>query len=244
MKRMFSVLSMLVFTAGILSAMDAKEIVDRMEKAMDVEDAYLHAYLENTDRFGTLRSEFDTYRNADGDTLLIVTDGPDRGQKILRLSDDIYIYYPDADETIRLSSSGLKESFLGSDFSYEDLTGNDEFDERYDYSLEGTEDYNGISCYRILFNAKSLSETYQKQEVLVDCERFVPLRSRLFSRSGKLLKEIFYDRYVETDGIIYPTYMKVENSVKKDNYSTVTILEFDFDGEIDDGLFSKEELSW
>ncbi len=244
MKRILALFVLAVFSLSYAFSIDAKQIVETMEDVMDFESATFSAKLENTDRLGVTTLSFDAYQNGDGDTLLIVTSGFDKGQKILRLDDEIYIYYPDADEIIRLSDSGLKNSFLGSDFSYEDLTGDDDYSDRYDYKLVGEKEEVGIMCYEVEFVAKKLSETYQKQVILIDSERFVPLRVSLFSRSGKLLKEICYSEYIEDNGILFPSVVKSQNAIKKSNKSTMVVSNIVFDEELDDALFDKEELSW
>ena len=137
MKKILIFTLLLICLITSVFALDSKEILDRMEKEMDFSSASFSATIVNTDKLGSTKLTFDTYQKGNGDTLLSVTSGSDKGQKILRLDEEIYIFYPNADEIIRLSSSGLKESFLGSDFSYEDLTGDDEYDERYSHSLSG-----------------------------------------------------------------------------------------------------------
>ncbi len=222
---------------------DPHEILERMEEAMDFETAKFSAILESTDVLGTTSTTFDTWEK-DGDTLLLVTEGPDRGQKILRLEDSIFIYYPSAEEIIRLSSSGLKNSFLGSDFSYEDLTGDDDYDDRYNSTITGTTEYEGRLCYDILLKAKKTSETYQVERVLIDAELFIPLKFELSSKSGKLLKTMYYTDWIVDNGIYFPGKILVANNVKKTNSSQVTITDIVFNLPIDDGLFSKEDLAW
>lgn len=243
MKRFISLIVIAICMSAALSAAEASEIVDRMEEVMDFDSAVFSSKLVNKDRLGETTLTFDTYEKGDGDTLLIVTAGADRGQKMLRLEDDIYIYYPDADEIIRLSGSALKNSFLGSDFSYEDLTGDDDYEKRYDLELAGTEEFEGRLCYHIIFTAKKLSETYQRQEMLIDAERYVPLKSSLMSRSGRLLKEIYFSDYIEGEALM-PGRIEVVNAVKKGSSSLVTITSCTFNSRLDESLFSKEELSW
>ena len=244
MKRIISVLVLSLVAVPSVFALEVAEIVDRMEAVMDFDSATFSAKLENTDRLGTTTLSFDTYQKGNGDTLLAVASGFDKGQKILRLGDEIYVYYPDADEIIRLSDSGLKSSFLGSDFSYEDLTGDDDYEKRYDYKLLGEKEEAGTECYEVEFTAKKLSETYQKQVMLIDKERFVPLKASLYSRSGKLLKEIYYSDYIEDDGILFPTVVSTQNAIKKSNKSQMSVFDLSFNKKLDDSLFDKEELSW
>lgn len=242
MKKILTLLIILTITISMLCAESAKDIIDKMEEVMDFDTLSFSATIKNSDKMGSTTQKFDAIQNSNGDTLLTVTSGMDKGQKILRLSDEIYIYYPDADEIIRLSESGLSGSFLGSDFSYEDLSGDNDYNKRYTYELKGDEEYNGLDCYCINFSAKKLSETYQKMEILIDKERYVPIVERLYSKSGRLLKTIYYDGYSTKP--YFPSLVKTENAVKKSNKSEMVVTNIVFNKKIDSSLFDKEEFAW
>ncbi len=244
MKKILIFTLLLICLITSVFALDSKEILDRMEKEMDFSSASFSATIVNTDKLGSTKLTFDTYQKGNGDTLLSVTSGSDKGQKILRLDEEIYIFYPNADEIIRLSSSGLKESFLGSDFSYEDLTGDDEYDERYSHSLSGEETLNDIDCFVISMDAKKRSETYQKETIYIAKDSFLPVKMSLYSKSGRLLKEIYYSNYITDNGTHYPTHIEITNAVKKSSYSVMDITSISFGVELDDDLFNKEELAW
>ena len=244
MKKILIFTLLLICLITSVFALDSKEILDRMEKEMDYSSASFSATIVNTDKLGSTKLTFDTYQKGNGDTLLIVTSGSDKGQKILRLDEEIYIFYPNADEIIRLSSSGLKESFLGSNFSYEDLTGDDEYDERYSHSLSGEETLNDIDCFVISLDAKKRSETYQKETIYIAKDSFLPVKMSLYSKSGRLLKEIYYSNYITDNGTHYPTHIEITNAVKKSSYSVMDITSISFGVELDDDLFNKEELAW
>lgn len=244
MKKILIFTLLLICLITSVFALESKEILDRMEKEMDFSSASFSATIVNTDKLGSTKLTFDTYQKGNGDTLLSVTSGSDKGQKILRLDEEIYIFYPNADEIIRLSSSGLKESFLGSDFSYEDLTGDDEYDERYSHSLSGEETLNDIDCFVISMDAKKRSETYQKETIYIAKDSFLPVKMSLYSKSGRLLKEIYYSNYITDNGTHYPTHIEITNAVKKSSYSVMDITSISFGVELDDDLFNKEELAW
>ncbi len=244
MKKILIFTLLLICLITSVFALDSKEILDRMEKEMDFSSASFSATIVNTDKLGSTKLTFDTYQKGNGDTLLIVTSGSDKGQKILRLDEEIYIFYPNADEIIRLSSSGLKESFLGSDFSYEDLTGDDDYDERYSHSLSEEETLNDIDCFVISMDAKKRSETYQKETIYIAKDSFLPVKMSLYSKSGRLLKEIYYSNYITDNGTHYPTHIEITNAVKKSSYSVMDITSISFGVELDADLFNKEELAW
>jgi len=244
MKRTLFTIVIVMLCACAAFAVDPKEIMDRVEELMDFETCIMSATMVNTDKLGSTSMVFTTCEKGNGDTVLEVTDGPDKGQKILRLDNDIYIYYPDADEIVRLSSSGLKNSFLGSDFSYEDLTGDDDYDSRYDLTLEENEKVEGEDCHVILLKAKKSSETYQMQRVYVRVSDNLPVQFCMYSKSGKLMKVMYYTDWIEENGIHMPGHIKVVNSIKKNSYSDITIDSISFNVEIDESKFSKEEMAW
>lgn len=244
MKRTLLIITIILLCTCASFAVDPKEIMDKVEKLMDFETCIMSATMVNTDKMGSTSMVFTTYEKGNGDTILEVTDGPDKGQKILRLDNDIYIYYPDADEIVRLSSSGLKNSFLGSDFSYEDLTGDDDYNSRYDLTLEENQTIDGDDCYVILLKAKKSSETYQMQRVYIRVSDNLPVRFGMYSKSGKLMKVMYYTDWIEDKGIYMPGHIKVVNSIKKNSYSDITIDEITFNAEIDEKRFDKEEMAW
>lgn len=244
MKRTLLIITIILLCTCASFAVDPKEIMDKVEKLMDFETCIMSATMVNTDKMGSTSMVFTTYEKVNGDTILEVTDGPDKGQKILRLDNDIYIYYPDADEIVRLSSSGLKNSFLGSDFSYEDLTGDDDYNSRYDLTLEENQTIDGDDYYVILLKAKKSSETYQMQRVYIRVSDNLPVQFGMYSKSGKLMKVMYYTDWIEDKGIYMPGHIKVVNSIKKNSYSDITIDEITFNAEIDEKRFDKEEMAW
>ncbi len=244
MKRTLFTIMIMLLCAFAAFAVDPNEIMDRVEELMDFETCIMSATMVNTDKLGSTSIVFTTYEKGNGDTILEVTDGPDKGQKILRLDNDIYIYYPDADEIVRLSSSGLKNSFLGSDFSYEDLTGSNDYKSRYDLTLEANQTIDGEDCYVILLKAKKSSETYQMQRMYVRVSDNLPVQFGMYSKSGKLMKVMYYTDWIESDGIYMPGHIKVVNSIKKNSYSDVNIDSISFNEKIDEKKFDKDEMAW
>ncbi len=243
MKRKAVLLVLLTFSLSVF-AVTSREVLDEMESRMDFDSAVFSATLVNRDRFGETTLSFDTYEKGNGDTLLCVTTGSDRGQKILRLGDEIWIYYPDADESVRLSSSGLKDSFLGSDFSYEDLTGDDDYDSRYTHQLLDDVTLDGKECYVVSLEAKKRSETYQKETIYVEKETMLAVKMELYSLSGKLLKKVFYSEYISDGDVYFPGKIEVVNALRKNSSSVMTVTDMVFNSSLDESLFDSEEFTW
>lgn len=108
--------------------------------------------------------------------------------------DDQWLYLPDLKKTKRIASSDKSSSFMGSDFSYADMTRR-VLDE-WNYKLLKEQDVGGHPCW--LIEAVPVSKTvekrygYKKSIVFVRQDNYVVIRAiHLLSEGGKV-------KYMET----------------------------------------------
>ena len=72
------------------------------------------------------------YAEGEEKSLIEFTNPEDDGTRYLRLTGELWMYFPDAEEIIKISGHMLRESMMGSDFSYEDMVDNEALLEKYD----------------------------------------------------------------------------------------------------------------
>lgn len=230
--------------AAQTAAATAESVVKKMEANQVFDTSRFEAQLSVTNAFGTTDNDFTTWQRRNGDTLIEISTGPDRGQKVLRQGQNIYLFYPDADEVIWLKGSALKKSMMGSDFSYEDLTNDKALLDRYSAVLEGEETYAGRPCWHLTLTAKTRSETYAKQELWVDRETFVSLHGIFYSASGKAIRDLVSTdiRTVNGRNVAFKTVMK--DLLKKNSVTEMAVAKAEINLPIPDKYFNREELSW
>jgi len=237
-------LVLFVLCAAGASALTGEEIIRKMESNLVYDTSKIEGSMTIDDQFGKKKSSFVAYSEGDTKMLLEFTSVEERGQKVLRIGDDLYLFYPDASEVIRLSGSALRDSLLGSDFSYEDMTGDKSFLEDYTVTLDGTEAVEGHPCYRITLTARSLSVPYPKEVVWVDEQLFVYRKVEKFALSGRLLKEMVLTDYVTRAGRNIPTGVVMRDVLKKGSSTTFRIDKIDIGIKLPANIFSLEELTW
>ncbi|MGN0740984.1 MAG: outer membrane lipoprotein-sorting protein [Treponema sp.] len=239
------VMTAILSLAGIFAdGLSVEQIMAKYDANDNFETCRMKATLSVTDKFGTTKTSFESCQRKNGDTLIIVADGPDAGQKILRLENSVYLYYPDAEELIRLQGSALKDSIMGSDFSYEDLTGSDSTLENYTGELLGKETIDGFECYHLMLTAKTKKQLYQKQELWIDCSMFVGRKEIMYSASGKALSESVMTEFKKFGRYYIGTKGRMVNLLKKSSVTEMNITFIEFDVPLSDKLFSKDELAW
>lgn len=108
-----------------------------------------------------------------------------RGVGLLVLDEDsMYIYLPEFHRTRRIASSGKKDPFMGSDFSYEDM-GTSILSRHYDPRLLKESD----SEWQLeLLRKPGSGKPYPRILLTVDRARSMPRRMELYDGSGTLVK--------------------------------------------------------
>jgi outer membrane lipoprotein-sorting protein len=225
-------------------ALTADQIIDRLEKNLVFDTARLTGTLVVRDRFGERESTFVSWSRGEDTALIEFTSAEERGMKILRTRDEIYLYYPDATELIRLQGAALRDAVLGSDMSYEDLTGGKGLLKSYRATLEGTEAVDGRPCYRVSLEALRRDVAYYRQVLWVDSSLFLPRRIHKLARSGALLKEVEVDEIRSIAGRNVITRMTLRDTLKRGSSTSFVMSRIEIDIKLPPTIFSLGELTW
>ncbi|MDA3958750.1 outer membrane lipoprotein-sorting protein [Oceanispirochaeta sp.] len=243
-KRTVLILGFLFLMPVLLAAQTAEEIVVKMDDLQRFDSMQSRGSLITRDRFGTKTITFISWSEGSSDFLIEFTSAAEAGQKILRTSDELFLYFPDAEEVIRLQGAALRQSMMGSDISYEDMTeGNNTLD-KYDVKLVGEERVEGKNCFVIEMTAKSRNVPYTKQTIWVVKDSYIPQQVQYFSKSGKLLKEMRVLGFMEVDGKVIISRMVLEDKLKKNSSTEMILDEAKANIKLASDFFSLDQLSW
>ena len=233
-----------LFATAPLFALTGDEIIRRMEQHERHTSVHSTGSMEITDRFGTRTKTFISTALGDDRSLLEFTNPEEAGQKVLRLEDEIYLYFPDSEDVIHLQGAALRDSLLGSDFSYEDMTGSKSRLDDYEVALEGTEEIDGHETYRLRLTAKRRDVVYPIQVAWIDSEQFVTRRVELFSGRGRALKRLAVTDFREVGDKVIAVRLEMSAFMKKDSLTVFAVDTITVDEPVDEGLFSLEELTF
>jgi len=235
---------LLVLGAASAAAQSAEDIVRRMEEAQRFRTQEAEGALIITDRFGSRTKTFVSWAEGEDRMLLAFTNPEEKGQKILRLENEIYLYFPDAEEVIRLQGAALKESVMGSDFSYEDLTSEQSVLDLYDAKLLGAEPIGGRPHHVLELKAKGRGQAYPLQKLWVDAAQYIPRKAEYYALSGRLLKtlQVLETRQVAGRTVMSRTIMR--DAMKKNSSTEFRVDKVKLDEPLPGNIFSLEALSW
>jgi outer membrane lipoprotein-sorting protein len=165
------------------------------------------------------------------------------GKKMLKLGDKIWTYTPEPnDRIIAISGHLLRQSVMGSDLSYEDITENHRMLDLYDAVVEKEEILDNRACYVLKLSGKAKGLAYDSRKIWVDRERFLPLKEERFAKSGKLLKSTRITEVFQVGKRWYPKKMTFRDMLSKGDGTEYIVEAIDFNVKIPDYRMTKAAL--
>jgi outer membrane lipoprotein-sorting protein len=137
----------------------------------------------------------------DGDKSLTIFDNPRdvKGTAFLNHThkvgdDDQWLYLPALKRVKRISSRNKSGSFMGSEFSYEDISSREL--EKYTYKWIRDEMYNGQECFVVeYYPVDKKNSGYTRQVSWVDKKEYRTLKVEYFDRKKSHLKTLRFKGY-------------------------------------------------
>jgi len=112
--------------------------------------------------------------------------------------DEQWLYLPSSRRTKRISAGNRSGAFVGSEFSFEDLTASDP--RKYAWTFRGKEACGTEKCLVLEATPKEASSAYSKRVVRIDASQLRVQNIELYDRKGQKLKTLVYTDYQQLDG--------------------------------------------
>jgi len=157
--------------------------------------------------------------------------------------DDRWIFIPTLNMVQRVAAKDSRLSFVGSDFTYEDVSGRDLSADTH--TLLREERQGNADCYVIQSMPKSTAD-YTKKLSWVDKKNFLPLKEEYYDAQNELFRVFTADKIEEVTagkGRSYPTITKrTMKNVKSGHRTEVTYTSVAYEVGLDDSIFTERSL--
>ncbi|MFC1767080.1 outer membrane lipoprotein-sorting protein [Candidatus Margulisiibacteriota bacterium] len=236
-------------------AMTGQQILDKIDDNMTYDSAKMESRMVIHVRDDIRTKKMISYsKGRDKSYSEFTYPARDEGVKYLKIDDNMWIYMPSVEKIIKIAGHMLRQSMMGSDFSYEDALESSELDKKYNAKLVGEETITlthpegrktvktKYDCYVIELVAKVKEVTYYKRKIWVDKGTFVPVKEELFAKSGKKLKLMTLSNIKLYGKRYYPVYFTMSNLLRKDSLTEMIIDEVQFGLDLPDSIFTQRNL--
>ena len=244
MKRIF--ITCLFFSALLpgLFAQTATEIIRRADQKLRGESSYseLRMTIQRPDwsREVTMKS----WSLGDELALILIT-GParDRGTAFLKRDREIWNWQPTIDRTIKMPPSMMMQSWMGSDFTNDDLVRESSTVVDYTHTLLGEETIDGRPCWKIeLVPKPDAAVVWGRIISWIDKAEYMQLKTEFYDEDDFLVNTMIGSEIKEMDGKVLPSRMEI---IPEDEPGHRTILEYltlDFGIDVNESFFSVQNM--
>ena len=173
---------------------------------------------------------------------VVVAPPKDQGNATLKKGREMWTYNPKINRVIKLPPSMMSQSWLGSDFSNNDLAKSDTILEHYRHTLETVEEQDGHTVYTIRSDARPRAPVVWGFLRLKIREDRIFLEEAFYDEEGVLVKTLTAHEIEELDGKLYPRIWKMRKAETPDAYTLVENVELTWRDDLPDRLFTLANL--
>ena len=169
----------------------------------------------------------------------ILSPKKDRGIATLKLDMEMWNYFPKINKVIKIPPSMMMGSWMGSDFTNDDLVKQTTLTDQYQLTLEETDEE-----YTVTLIPKQQTVTvWGKIDYTVNKQYMVPVSQKFYDDNGKLIRKMQFSEMKNFSGKMIPSIMEMI-PLNKQGHKTVIVYEnLEFDPpDVDDSVFTLRNL--
>jgi outer membrane lipoprotein-sorting protein len=240
-----------IISTGLLAGLTAynmagqpsgQEIMDRIDENMSSDTRYVKSKMVIHGPRTSRTIESETWAEGESAFTEYLAPAREKGTKMLKLNDKLWIFSPSTDRTIQIAGHLLRQSVMGSDLSYEDMMDDPNLSHKYEAEVTGDDTIDGRPCWILEMKAITEDVAYQKRKLWVDRSRYIPLREELFAKSGKMLKKTELSNITKYGSRWYPGKIIFKDMLKQGTGTEFIVEEIRFNVEIPAYMLTKASL--
>ena len=190
-------LSSLVTVSGQAADIDAKAIIDRVDRLLRGESSHGTVEMKVTTRRWKRTLVLDIWSEGTDKALIrILEPRKEKGTATLRVGSQIWNYLPKIDRTIRVPSSMMMGAWMGSHFTNDDLVKESRLIRDYEIELEFSGDRDGVKVYEIdLRPHEDAPVVWGRILYQIRQDDLMPVWSRFYDEHGELKRTMWFRDY-------------------------------------------------
>jgi len=233
-----------VIPAGYLGAQSAGEIVQKSIDLINGQSSHATITMTITRPKYSRSLEMKTWSSGNDFFMVYLTSpAQEKGQVFMKRETDMWNWIPKISRMIKIPPSMMSQSWMGSDFTNDDLVKVNSLAVDYTHSIQGEEVIEGHECYQIeLIPTPESAVVWGKVNMWIAKDEYFQLKMEYYDEDMELVNLMeasdvkqFGDRKLPARLVMTP--------VKKEGQQTMMITsEQSFDVDIDQGFFSQQNM--
>ncbi len=253
LKEIISAAAAVVLLAGGVFALSGKQIIKKSEQAVrgDTQISLVDVIIKTRRWTRTLRVKTWDNRLEKKTFVEILSPPKDAGNRFLMISKEglMWQYNPDIGREIKIFPSMMLQSWMGSDFTNDDMVKESSMVDDYNQTLLEKKDVDGQECYVVMMIPKpEAAVVWGKVLYYSRVKDYLPVKEEFFDQHGNLKKVLTCGNFREMGGRVIPTLYRMvtikrrEQERSRDEYTLMEIRDIVFNVRIGERIFTLQNL--
>jgi outer membrane lipoprotein-sorting protein len=166
----------------------------------------------------------------------------DRGNGTLTDDNSMWTFSPKINRVIKVPSSMMGQSWMGSDFSNKDISRADDIIDQYAHTILATSEDDGLTVYRIESIPNEDAAVVWGSEVLILREDHVVLEHAFFDQDGELVKTLKSLEIAEMGGRTIAKRQRMMKTDEPDEWTEIAVNVVQYELDLKDSVFTLSNL--
>jgi hypothetical protein len=226
-------------------AVTAEEILRAVDDMWRGEQSYAEVSMEIVTANYKRTLSMKAWTRGTKNSLVVITYPPkDEGVSTLMVDKDIWNYLPRVNRVIRVPSSMMSASWMGSHLTNDDLVKESRLSEDYTSAITFEGERDGASVYDILLTPRpDAAVVWGKIEFTITAQGYLPVVARFYDEEGKLARSETFGEVREMGGRRLPSVMTLTPADKPGEQTVMRYRALDLGISLPEGFFSLQRLS-
>jgi len=243
MKRILFIISIFILPLSI-NSQNAKEIVQKANDLVmgktNIGESKMTIVRPDWSREVTMKS---WSKGIDYYLIIITAPARDKGQVFLKRENEMWNWMPSISRTIKIPPSMMMQSWMGSDFTNDDLLKESSIVKDYLHEITGSDSLDGYECYKIKLTPKpEAAVVWGKIIMWVTKKEYYQLKVEFFDEDEELINIQTASNIREIGGRTIPTKMTMIPVDKEGNQTILEFINAQFDTPLTDDFFSQQNM--
>lgn len=183
--------------------------------------------------------------SAGEDLSIILVTGParDKGTAFLKRGKEMWNWQPTIDRVIKMPPSMMSQSWMGSDFTNDDLSRASSTVNDYAQNKVGEEIIEERKCWVLeLIPREDVAVVWGKIKIWIDQEEFIQMKTEFYDEDDYLINTMYGKDLKMLGGRLLPGIMEVVPADEEGNLTRIEYIDLNFDKPIKDSFFSIQNM--
>jgi outer membrane lipoprotein-sorting protein len=237
-------LFLLAISAGSAVSQDAKEIVARADRHARGRTSKVEMLMrvERPDWSREMRMKVWSKAN-DLSLVLLTAPARDKGSSFLKRKTEVWNWLPSVEKAIKIPPSMMMQSWMGSDFTNDDLVKESSVVLDYIHRLVGDTVIDTLDCHVIeMIPRPEAAVVWGKLLACISKDHFLQMRFEYYDEDLELINVMSMSNIRELGGRLLPTRMEMTPVDKPGQRTVMEYIAAEYNLEIEDSFFSQQNM--